>query len=89
MSMYSEHFYFLSSDDRKIEALFKIAVEGDVVVRDGSDWRDPTFDEIEEWDGLAALFVSEDAVEFYDSAVRENTKLVNEDIKRFRVSYPL
>jgi len=89
MSLFSDHFYFLASDERELVALFKIAVAGDVVVRDGNDWRDPTFDEIEEWDGFDALFVSEEAVDFYDSAVKENTKLVNEDVKRFRVSYPL
>jgi hypothetical protein len=78
--------YALVSDHREIVGIFQNTEEtGDVLRIDGG-WGDPTWEQIQEWDGFETITIKEEFVEIYDGMLAEGEEVTLETIRPYRVN---
>jgi len=83
----SEH-YVLVSDNDEVPALFKIDGESEEI-RVNGEWTDPTFEQIEELDGLLVATIEEKFIEVYDEIQASKKVATTSDIEPYKTETPL
>ena len=78
----SEH-YVLVSDNDEVPALFKIDGESEQI-RVTGEWTDPTFEQIEELDGLLVATIEEKFIEVYDEIQASKKVATTADIEPYK-----
>ena len=78
----SEH-YVLVSDNDEVPALFKIDGESEQI-RVNGEWTDPTFEQIEELDGLLVATIEEKFIEVYDEIQASKKVATTADIEPYK-----
>ena len=71
----SDYLYVLVSDDDEVVALFKNSSDTGDVLRINGEWGDPTFEQIEEWDGYRMVTIEEEFVDIYDEMLAEGEEI--------------
>ena len=71
----SDYMYVLVSDDDEVVALFKNSSDTGDVLRINGEWGDPTFEQIEEWDGYRMVTIEEEFVDIYDEMLAEGEEI--------------
>jgi hypothetical protein len=83
----SEH-YVLVSDNDEVPALFKIDGESEQI-RVNGEWTDPTFEQIEELDGLLVATIEEKFIEVYDEIQASKKVATTTDIEPYKTETKL
>ena len=83
----SEH-YVLVSDNDEVPALFKIDGESEQI-RVNGEWTDPTFEQIEELDGLLVATIEEKFIEVYDEIQASKKVATTADIEPYKTETKL
>jgi hypothetical protein len=84
----AEETYVLVSDNDEVPALFKIT-DGFEKIRMNGEWTDPTFEQIEELDGLLVATIEEKFVEVYDEIQASKKVATTADIEPYKTETPL
>ena len=83
----NEH-YVLVSDNDEVPALFKIT-DGVEQIRFNGEWTDPTFEQIEELDGLLVATIEEKFIEVYDEIQASKKVATAADIEPYKTEIEL
>jgi hypothetical protein len=78
-----EEIYVLISDNDEVPALFKIQ-DGNEQIRINGEWTDPTFEQIEELDGLLVATIEEEFITVYDEIQASKKVATTSDIEPYK-----
>jgi hypothetical protein len=80
--------YVLVTDGDEVPALFQIT-DGVEKLRENGEWVDPTFEQIEELDGLIVATIEEKFIEVYDEIQASKKVATTSDIEPYKTETPL
>lgn len=80
--------YVLISDKDEVPALFRIE-NGSEKIRMGGEWTDPTWEQIEELDGLFVATIEEKFIEVYDEIQASKKVATTSDIEPYKTETTL
>lgn len=75
--------YVLISDKDEVPALFKIT-DGTEQIRMNGEWTDPTWEQIEELEGLMVATIEEKFIEVYDEIQSSKKVATTSDIEPYK-----
>jgi hypothetical protein len=75
--------YILVSEQGEVIALFYNSQETGDILREYADWVDPTWDQIEAWDGLQMILVDREFLALYDEMVADGEPVTLEIAKPY------
>jgi hypothetical protein len=81
-SLENQH-YVLVSKDSKVAALFLNSQDLGDVLRENGQWTNPTFEQIEEWDGLRIITIKEEFVDIYDKMLADGGEINLETVQPY------
>ena len=80
--------YVLVTDGDEVPALFQIT-DGVEKLREDGEWVDPTFEQIEELDGILVATIEEQFVSVYDEIQASKKVATTSDIEPYKTETPL